>query len=117
MSLIQPGKWLGYLRKNLIRDARNDTSYREWCVNSGEDMNAKYKTRREFIKTCLRFGIGGGLIFAGIALGTRKRTDTNESDLCEITSPCQGCSQYSGCSLPKAQKFKSSAEGGTHGQK
>ena len=78
-----------------------------------------YRTRREFIKTSLRFGIGGGLIFAGVALGLRKKTDSSGNDLCEITSPCQGCSQFSGCSLPKAQNVKKDrgGEGGTHVRK
>ena len=78
-----------------------------------------YRTRREFIKTSLRFGIGGGLIFTGIALGLRKKTDSSGNDLCEITSPCQGCSQFSGCSLPKSQNVKkdTGGEGGTHVRK
>jgi hypothetical protein len=76
------------------------------------------KSRREFIKTCLRFGVGGGLIFTGIVLITRNETDDNKSDQCYISSPCGGCSQYSGCDLPKAlvAKEENSMKGGNRGR-
>jgi len=79
----------------------------------------KYRNRREFIKTCLRFGIGGGLLLAGIALGRRKKTSSNESDFCQLRSPCQNCSKYSGCTLPKAhlERKGENPEGGKGGQK
>ena len=82
-------------------------------------LPSKYKTRREFIKTSLRFGVGGGLIFGGIALGLREKTANSENDLCQVTSPCRGCSKYSGCSLPRAQNTKKDArgDGGTHVRK
>lgn len=82
-------------------------------------MSNTYKTRREFMKTCLRFGIGGGLVVSGIALGLRKKTDGDGNDLCQLNSPCQGCSKYSGCSLPKAQtvKKKKNPEGDAHVRK
>lgn len=77
------------------------------------------KSRREFLKTCLRFGVGGGLIFAGIVLGTRKKTDDAESGQCYLSSPCRGCSQYTGCNLPKALAVKEgeSQKGGSRGRK
>ena len=76
------------------------------------------KSRREFIKTCLRFSVGGGLIFAGIVLGTRNKTDDNKSEQCHISSPCGGCSQFSGCNLPKAlvAREENSMEGGNRGR-
>jgi hypothetical protein len=78
-----------------------------------------YKNRREFIKTCLRFGIGGGLVFAGIALGRRKNTGGNENEICQFRSPCQNCSKYSGCNLPQAllEKKENNPEGGKGGRK
>jgi len=78
-----------------------------------------YKNRREFIKTCFRFGIGGGLVFAGVVLGSRKKTGNNESDLCQLRSPCQNCSKYSGCTLPKAyiERKVKNPEGGKGGRK
>jgi hypothetical protein len=80
---------------------------------------SKDKSRREFIKTCLRFGIGGGLILAGVVLGTRKKTADTESDQCYLSSPCRGCSQYYGCNLPKALAVKegNSQKGGSRGRK
>jgi hypothetical protein len=74
--------------------------------------------RREFIKTCLRFGIGGGLITTGLIISTRDKTGSGSSDICQINSPCQGCSQFSGCSLPKAEDAKKivKSEGGNYGQ-
>jgi len=76
----------------------------------------KNKNRREFIKTCLRFGVGGGLIFSGIALSLRKKSDNTGNDLCQLSSPCRGCSKYSGCNLPRALDVKKSVkkEGETH---
>jgi len=82
-------------------------------------LQSKHKTRREFIKTCLRFGVGGGLVASGIALGLRKKTESNGNDLCQLSSPCQGCSKYSGCRLPKALDAKNHSvpEGDTRGRK
>jgi len=82
-------------------------------------LPSKYKNRREFIKTSLRFGIGGGLIFTGIALELRKKSDGPENDICQLSNPCRGCSKYSGCSLPRAQNVKKDAggEGSTHVRK
>ncbi len=72
----------------------------------------KYKNRREFIKSCLRLGSGGGLLFTGIALGLRKKTASNENNLCQLSTPCRGCSKYSGCSLPLALTVKNRVEKG-----
>jgi len=76
------------------------------------------KSRREFIKTCFRFGVGGGLVFAGIILGTRERKGNEESDQCQLKSPCHGCGQYSGCDLPKAlaAREETSMKGGNRGR-
>ena len=81
-------------------------------------LEAKYKSRREFLKSCLRFGVGGGLVITGLALGLRKKSDESESDLCQISSPCNGCSQYKGCNLPKAAAVKKNEhpQGGPHGR-
>jgi hypothetical protein len=76
----------------------------------------KYKTRREFIKTCLRFGIGGGLILTGIALGLRKKAGNIETDLCQLSTRCGGCSKYNDCKLPQAITAKKE-EGGHNGPK
>ena len=80
--------------------------------------NSKNIDRREFIKTCLRFGVGGGLVTTGIFLGTRKNTTTGGSEICENSSPCDGCSQFTGCDLSKAQTAKKieEAQGGSNGQ-
>jgi hypothetical protein len=80
-------------------------------------LNSINKNRREFIKTCLRFGVGGGLLFGGIALGLKSKTD--ENGLCQFTSPCQGCGQYNGCNLPKKVESKNSEskKGGNRVQK
>jgi hypothetical protein len=82
-------------------------------------LPSKYNNRREFLKTCLRFGIGGGLVFTGITLGLRKKNDNTENDSCQISSPCRGCLKYNGCSLPRALDVKKSAErkGGSSGRK
>jgi hypothetical protein len=82
-------------------------------------QQSKHTNRREFIKTCLRFGIGGGLIFTGAAIGLRKNEGNGETDLCQRRSPCRGCSQYSGCNLPKALTVKETDgnRGGRHVRK
>ena len=55
-------------------------------------INSKKIDRREFVRTSLRFGIGCGLVVTGIMLGTRKKSASYESDLCQISSPCMACS-------------------------
>jgi hypothetical protein len=72
-------------------------------------------SRREFIKTCLRFGVGGGLIFTGIVLNRKETDDTNG---CHLISPCHSCSQYNGCKFPKALAVKDveNREGGNRGR-
>jgi hypothetical protein len=79
-------------------------------------LHSKNKARREFIKTCLRFSIGGGLIFTGIALGLRKKADNTKSDICQLGTTCRGCLQYKGCNLPQALTVKK-REGGSSGRK
>ena len=82
-------------------------------------LQSGYKKRREFIKTCLRFGVGGGLVFVGTVLGIRKKIGLRENDPCSINPKCQNCSRYSGCILPQARREKENAglEGGTRGGK
>ena len=65
------------------------------------------QSRREFIKTVLRYGLGGGLVLTGAILGFREKTHEDGTSDCTLKDPCQGCSKYSGCSLPKAQNAKS----------
>ena len=67
----------------------------------------------------MRFGVGGSLIFGGVALGLRKKSADGQNDLCEISSPCQGCSQFGGCNLPKRKSVNESEgwEGGSHVRK
>jgi hypothetical protein len=79
----------------------------------------KSKNRREFIKDCLRIGIGGGLIITGAILGLRKNTRGESDSFCQLSVPCKGCSKYTGCSLPRAQNAKKSAtkEGSNRGGK
>ena len=79
---------------------------------------SKCKNRREFIKSCFRLGIGAGLLLTGVALGIRKKSDSNENDLCQLSTPCQGCLIYSGCSLPRALTVKNRVEkeGGNGGR-
>ena len=79
---------------------------------------SNYKTRREFIKSCFRLGIGAGLLLTGVALGIRKKSDSNENDLCQLSTPCRGCLKYSGCSLPRALTVKNRVEkeGGNGGR-
>ena len=78
-------------------------------------LNSKNTDRREFVKTCVRFCVGGGLIFTGVVLSTRESDDTNT---CQLSSPCHGCSQYNGCKLPKALAVKDAEgkEGGNRGR-
>jgi len=64
------------------------------------------KSRRRFIKDCLRFGLGSGLIITGAILGLRKNTREENDDFCQLSVPCQGCSKYTGCRLPRAQNVK-----------
>ena len=80
---------------------------------------SKHKNRREFVKSCLRLGIGGGLLFTGIALGIRKKTGSNENDLCQLSTLCRGCLKYSGCILPRALTVKNKVDmkGGNGGRK
>ena len=75
-------------------------------------LQSNNKTRREFIKTCLRFGVGGGLLFTGIVVGTRKKFVSKNNDLCQLSTPCRGCSKYSGCNLPQALVEKKGVEQG-----
>jgi hypothetical protein len=79
-------------------------------------LNSHNKSRREFFKTCLRFGVGGGLIFGGIALGLREKSNDGQSNLCQFSSPCQGCGQFNGCTLPKRRVVDKvrDKEGGNH---
>jgi hypothetical protein len=79
-------------------------------------LNSYNTSRREFIKTCLRFGVGGGLILGGVALGLREKSDNSQGDLCQFSSPCQGCGQFNGCTLPKRQAVDKVGhkEGGNH---
>lgn len=64
------------------------------------------KDRREFVKTCLRYGLGGGLLITGAILGFREQNPEEGTSDCSLKNPCQGCSKYTGCSLPKAQNAK-----------
>ena len=77
------------------------------------------KSRREFIKDCLRFGLGSGLIITGAILGLRKNTREENDGICQLSVPCQGCSKYTGCRLPRAQNVKRTAtkEGSNRGGK
>jgi hypothetical protein len=68
-------------------------------------VTEKYLNRREFIKTCLRFTIGGGLVSVGFILGQRKKVDEDERD-CTLKNPCQSCSKYAGCNLPRAESYR-----------
>jgi len=64
------------------------------------------QSRREFIKVCLRYGAGGGLFVIGAYLGFRKENPEDSPNDCTLKDPCQGCSKYAGCKLPRAQNVK-----------
>jgi hypothetical protein len=66
----------------------------------------KLKSRREFVKDCLRFGAGGGLIVIGAILGFRDDNPEDRAGDCTLKNPCRGCSKYTGCNLPRAQNAK-----------
>ena len=63
-------------------------------------------SRREFVRDCLRFGAGGGLILFGVILGFRNNSKDENNDDCTLRNPCQGCNKYVGCNLPRAQNVK-----------
>jgi hypothetical protein len=62
--------------------------------------------RRTFIRKCLRFGAGGGLVMIGAFLGFRKESPKDNNTDCTLKNPCQGCSKYQGCTLPRAEEFR-----------
>ena len=66
----------------------------------------QYMDRRDFIKNCLRYGAGGGLIAIGAYLGFRNKSSQTNSDDCTLKNPCLNCSKYSGCKLPRARNVK-----------
>jgi hypothetical protein len=57
----------------------------------------KFKNRRAFLKGIVRLGILTGFISMGIALGLRKNEETDVSDTCPVTGPCETCGQRMDC--------------------
>ena len=54
-------------------------------------------TRREFIATCLRYTVAGGIAAVGAVLGTRALRDPT----CRRFSPCQACPEQLACNRPE----------------
>jgi hypothetical protein len=62
--------------------------------------------RREFIKTGLRTIVLGSLGFAGLSLGKRRSSGSEEKTSCSIDLPCRICSKLPGCQEREALDAK-----------
>jgi hypothetical protein len=67
--------------------------------------------RRTFIKSCLRFGIAGGLLIGAAVIGFRNRGKDQASEICQLRIPCKGCRQFNGCNFSRARIIKNTAKG------
>ena len=62
-------------------------------------------TRREFLKTATRLGLGGALGLLGfLLLGGKKKTPGTAR--CTADYYCRACVRSSACSLPQALSFR-----------
>ena len=66
----------------------------------------KTKNRREFIKTGLRTIVLGSLAFAGLSLGGKRSSGSEEKTSCAIDLPCRICSKLPGCQEREALDAK-----------
>jgi len=62
--------------------------------------------RREFLKAGLRACALAGLALTGTVLGLRTSVREAGSQDCTLDLPCRGCRQLSGCSEPRAERFR-----------
>jgi hypothetical protein len=68
-------------------------------------------SRREFVKDGARMVLFGGIALMGGILSRRIMTHPNQSSVCPIYNPCQGCLKLSDCLEPKAAEFKRKQSG------
>jgi hypothetical protein len=66
----------------------------------------KTKNRREFIKTGLRTIVLGSLGYAGLSLGRRRSSGSEEKTSCAIDLPCRICLKLPGCQEQEALDAK-----------
>ena len=61
----------------------------------------KEKNRRDFFEDSLRVILGSGLAVLSVVLGSRKE-NPNSAEPCQLSLPCNDCSQLSGCKKEQA---------------
>ena len=57
----------------------------------------KVKSRRDFIKDGMRTVLFGGIVFSGLFLGLRGRTNSSTDTSCSVDLPCRSCSKINKC--------------------
>lgn len=70
--------------------------------------------RRAFLKSGVRYLLFGGLVFGSFSLGTRKKTDPQQTGTCQLPTLCSGCEKFNGCDDPRAITYKKAGTKNTH---
>ena len=63
--------------------------------------------RREFVRSCMRYGVLGVMATGGLLLGKRRGVDRS-TQRCVSKGVCCGCRMFEACGLPAALSAKQS---------
>ena len=66
----------------------------------------KSNRRRDFLKSGLRTLFLGVIACVSGLLGWRKIRSSEDGNYCVIVAPCRNCSEFSGCTDPKAAESR-----------
>ena len=66
----------------------------------------KSSSRREFLKSGLRSLFIGVIACISGLLGWRKIRSSEGGNICVIVAPCRNCSEFSGCTDPRAAESR-----------
>ncbi len=68
-------------------------------------------TRREFLRSCGRGALAGGIIAAASLLWRRRSSEGLPGHKCVNDGICRGCPRLSGCPLPTAVSLREKTDG------
>jgi hypothetical protein len=69
-------------------------------------LKTKQTSRRNFLKSIIRLGTLGSLVFIGMDLGLRENENKHTSSDCQLKRFCKRCNKWNACNYPQAQAAK-----------